>query len=65
MIYNFEHDTDRKHQYSQKWDVAKNELPMWIADMDFPTAPCVQDAIIKRAKQGIFGYTHRHVDGQG
>jgi cystathionine beta-lyase len=58
MIYNFEHDTDRKHQYSEKWDVAKNELPMWIADMDFPTAPCVQDAIIKRAKQGIFGYTY-------
>lgn len=40
-----------------KWDVEKEELPMWVADMDFATAPCVSEALINRAKHGVFGYT--------
>ncbi len=32
-------------------------LPMWIADMDFQTAPVILDAIRERARHGIFGYT--------
>ena len=36
-----------------KWDIKDNELPMWVADMDFQTVPAVTDAIQKRAKQGI------------
>ena len=31
--------TDRRQSYSMKWDVKENELPMWVADMDFRTAP--------------------------
>ena len=30
---------------------------MWVADMDFKTAPEITEAIIKRAEHGIFGYT--------
>jgi cystathionine beta-lyase len=32
-------------------------IPMWVADMDFQTAQPIVDAIIRRAKHGIFGYT--------
>ncbi len=41
-----------------KWDlVPEGVLPMWVADMDFETAPCVREAVIRRAEHGIFGYT--------
>ena len=40
-----------------KWDVGEKELPMWVADMDFQTAPEITKAIVERAKQGVFGYT--------
>ena len=31
-------------------------IPMWVADMNFPTCPGVTDAIIKRAQHPAFGY---------
>lgn len=49
--------TNRRGTYSLKWDVADSELPMWVADMDFETAPCVIEAIQDRVKSGIFGYS--------
>ncbi len=39
MKYDFDHVTDRSGTNSAKWNVLQNELPMWIADMDFPAAP--------------------------
>ena len=57
MEYNFDTFIDRRNTYALKWTVAKTELPMWVADMDFPTAPEIQSAILKRAKHGIFGYS--------
>lgn len=30
---------------------------MWVADMDFKTAPCIIDALRRRVDQGVFGYT--------
>ncbi|MBM6839780.1 aminotransferase class I/II-fold pyridoxal phosphate-dependent enzyme, partial [Clostridium saudiense] len=42
---------------SIKWDVKENELPMWIADMDFETAPEIIEAIHNKVNLGIFGYT--------
>lgn len=57
MIYNFDQDTDRRGTCSLKWDVEENELPMWVADMDFQTAPEIIDAVKERAAQGIYGYT--------
>ncbi|MCD8048609.1 MAG: pyridoxal phosphate-dependent aminotransferase [Clostridia bacterium] len=57
MKYDFDTPVDRRNTNSLKWDVAENELPMWVADMDFKTAPAVSDAIKKRAEHGVFGYT--------
>lgn len=57
MIYNFDTLTDRRGTHSLKWEVGEQELPMWVADMDFPAAPEIQEAILARAQQGIFGYS--------
>ncbi len=57
MKYNFDKLTDRRGVNSLKWDCAVGELPMWVADMDFENAPCIQKAVEERAKKGIFGYT--------
>lgn len=53
----FDRVTDRRGTDSLKWNVADGELPMWVADMDFPTAPAVRRAIERRAAHGVFGYT--------
>ncbi len=57
MKYDFDKIIDRKNTGSLKWDVTDRELPMWVADMDFCTAPAVTDAISARASHGVFGYT--------
>lgn len=56
MKYDFSKMTNRFGTCSYKWDVKENELPMWVADMDFETAPQITQAIKKRADHGIFGY---------
>lgn len=56
-IFNFDEITDRRNTNSVKWNIKENELPLWIADMDFKTAPAVQEALIKRVQHGIFGYS--------
>ncbi len=55
--FNFDKEIDRRHTFSLKWDVQDNELPMWVADMDFEVAPPLKEALIKRAEHGIFGYS--------
>ncbi len=57
MPYDFDKVTDRFNSFSMKWNVQAGELPMWVADMDFETAPEVIEAIQKRAASGIFGYS--------
>lgn len=47
---------NRRHTNSVKWDVAEHELPMWVADMDFKTAPGIITALQKKAAVGIYGY---------
>ena len=54
--YDFDTPVDRRGTDSLKWDVAENELPMWVADMDFKTAPEIIAAINKRLEHGVFGY---------
>ena len=39
MKYDFDRVVDRRGTYSIKWEVEPGELPMWVADMDFQTAP--------------------------
>ena len=53
----FDKEVERRNTGAMKWDVAEGELPMWVADMDFETAPQITEAIVKRAEQGVFGYT--------
>lgn len=57
MTYDFDYITNRRDTNSLKWDVEENELPMWVADMDFQTAPEIIEAVKERAFQGIYGYT--------
>lgn len=49
---------DRRHTNSMKWDEHPGVIPMWVADMDFRTAPAIIDALRKRVDHGIFGYTY-------
>ena len=56
-MYDFDKITDRSCTLSYKWDVKSDELPMWVADMDFEVADPIKRAITDRAEHGIFGYT--------
>ena len=59
MNYNFDTIVPRRGTNSYKWDTPEEEnvLPMWVADMDFRTAPAIIDVLQKRVDHGIFGYT--------
>lgn len=58
MKYDFDKTIDRRATNSYKWDSApEGVLPMWVADMDFRTAPAIIDALQRRVAHGIFGYT--------
>lgn len=59
MKYDFDEPVPRRGTNSYKWDTVKDEdvLPMWVADMDFRTAPAIVGALQKRVEHGIFGYT--------
>lgn len=65
MKFSFDKIIDRTNNFSAKWSEmnknfgTNNLLPMWVADMDFLTAPCVMEALKDRLEQGIFGYTTR------
>lgn len=65
MSYNFDEVIDRSNNFSAKWSEMDKKygsndlLPMWVADMDFKTAPSVIDAMRERLEQGIYGYTTR------
>ena len=57
--FDFDEIVVRRGTNSYKWDLPKGEdiIPMWVADMDFKTAPCIIDALKRRVEHGIFGYT--------
>lgn len=57
MAYNFDTQVNRRGTNSLKWDVPEEELPMWVADMDFRTAPEIIAALQQRVEHGVFGYT--------
>jgi cystathionine beta-lyase len=51
---------DRRGTGSEKWDrwAGRDVLPVWVADMDFPAADVILEAIRDRVAHGVFGYTH-------
>lgn len=57
--YNFDKLTQRRGTNSYKWDETDDPdvIPVWVADMDFETAPCIVKALQERVAHGIFGYT--------
>ena len=56
MKYDFDTPVNRRGTDSVKWDVKENELPMWVADMDFTAAPEIRDSLKRRIDHGVFGY---------
>jgi len=69
MKFNFDEIVDRYNTNCIKYDFAKERgkpeglIPLWVADMDFRTAPCVTEALVKSARHGIFGYTEAKKEG--
>ncbi len=58
-MFDFDKVNVRRGTGCVKWDEDKDGvIPMWVADMDFQTAPCITDAVRRRMEQGIFGYTY-------
>ncbi|MCL1973560.1 MAG: pyridoxal phosphate-dependent aminotransferase [Bacteroidetes bacterium] len=65
-MYNFDEIIDRQGSHCVKiermteiW--GRNDLlPLWVADMDFKTPPCIMDAIKERLKHEVLGYTCPH-----
>ena len=63
MIYNFDETINRKNTDCVKYDGlalyldAEGTLPMWVADMDFKSPPCIVNALKKRLEHEVFGYT--------
>ena len=62
MKYNFDDVVQRRGTYSVKYNMAAHEksedtIPMWVADMDFRSPPCVAEALDEAVKHGIFGYS--------
>lgn len=63
--YDFDKITNRIGTDSYKWDSwdasmkdGKEAIALWVADMDFETAPCVKEAVLKRIEHGCFGYSY-------
>lgn len=56
MTYNFDKQINRRNTNSYKWDIGENELPMWVADMDFEAAPEIIAALEKKVSEHVFGY---------
>lgn len=67
-MQNFDKLTDRHGTGCLKYDFALERgkpsglVPLWVADMDFPTAPCVQEALGQAVRHGIFGYSEAKKD---
>lgn len=56
--FDFDAAVERRGTSSYKWDTtADGVLPMWVADMDFKTAPVIIEALRRRVDHGVFGYT--------
>jgi cystathionine beta-lyase len=57
--YNFDKVINRFKTDSIRWDqYDPSVIPLWLADMDFESPPCVLNAMKNRVEHGIFGYTH-------
>ena len=62
-MYNFDEVVNRygtdciKYDFREEHKVPQDAIPLWVADMDFKTAPEIVEAVKKRAAHEIYGYT--------
>jgi cystathionine beta-lyase len=57
MAHDFDRTIERRHTASSKWrKYGPDILPLWVADMDFPSPEPVIRALRERVEHGIFGY---------
>ncbi len=57
ITYDFDHPPDRYASESFKWQTYDPQvIPLWVADMDFPSPQPVIDALLERVQHGVFGY---------
>lgn len=59
MDFDFDTVVDRRGTAAIKWDkyAGRDVIPMWVADMDFRSAPAIIEALKRRAEHGVFGYS--------
>lgn len=57
MKYDFDEPLYRKDTDCLKWDLKDVKVPMWVADMDFKVAPCIQHTLQERVDINAFGYS--------
>ncbi len=57
MKFDFSKPIDRRKEGSAKWNCPDGVLPMWVADMDFEVAPCIQKTMQERISHPCYGYT--------
>ena len=68
MKYDFDEIIDRRNTDCLKFDFAaergkpQDVLPLWVADMDFRTAPGIIERAVADAEFGIYGYTESKDD---
>jgi cystathionine beta-lyase len=55
--FDFDEPVERRGTDSLKWSVTGDELPMWVADMDFRAPSAVTEALMERVRHGVFGYS--------
>jgi len=57
--FDFDLPIDRRDSSSAKWEKyrGRDVIPMWVADMDFATAPVVIEELERRIRHGVYGYT--------
>jgi len=66
MKFDFDRIVSREGTYSEKYETRREKfgredvLPLWVADMDLPTAPAIQKALLERIEHPIYGYTAYH-----
>lgn len=54
--YNFDEQINRRNTNSYKWNIGENELPMWVADMDFKAAPEIIQTLNSKVAESVYGY---------
>ena len=67
-MYDFDRITDRrgtdslKHDFAVEYGLPADVLPLWVADMDFPVAREITEALTERVNHGIYGYSDVKAD---